>query len=94
MPLHSPTIGTYMNKTMSDNLINEISSSSRMKIMTVSDIEELGTRIRVFLTSHDVKVIETSGMGEVSIKLQEILVSCGVKKLTSVELEQLRLEVR
>ena len=83
-----------MDRSKSNNIINEISVSPGMKRMTIIELGELSKKIQKFLTSQDVEVIKTSAIGNVSIKLQNILNVCDVKKITISELRHLRTKVQ
>jgi hypothetical protein len=87
------TNGDYMNGTMSNNTINEISILRGLKKMTICELEELSSKIQEFLHSQDGGTIKKSETRKADIQLQEINDSVGVKNLTSNELEQLRLKV-
>jgi hypothetical protein len=83
-----------MDRAKSHNIINEISASPGIKRMTTGELGELSKKIQKLLTSQNAGIIETSAIGNVSTRLQNILKACDVKKITTGELEQLRTKIR
>ena len=94
MSIRLLTNGKYMDKAKSHNIINEISVSPGIKRMTTSELGELSEKIQKLLTSQNAGIIETSAIGNASIRLQNILKACDVKKITIGELEHLRTKIR
>jgi hypothetical protein len=83
-----------MDRAQSKNMINEISTSPAMKRMTIGELGELSKRIQTFLASQGVGKIKTSAIGNVSIKLQDILNASDVEEITINELGHLKTKVQ
>ena len=83
-----------MDRAKSHNIINEISASPGIKRMTTSELGELSKKIQKLLTSQNAGIIETSAIGIVSTRLQNILKACDVKKITTCELGHLKTKIQ
>jgi hypothetical protein len=62
--------------------------------MTISELNELSSKIQEFLNSQKVVMVKNCGVVKEQIRLQESLIPLPFKELTPDKLEQLGLKVR